>query len=58
MVDRFLSRHGEFARGASPALPPPVGALLTPEGALRTYPFRDGLEAFFAAVLVKSADSQ
>ena len=58
VVDRFLSRHGAFARGSPPVLPAPVGALLTPEGALRTYPFRDGLEAFFAAVLVKSADSQ
>jgi 16S rRNA (cytosine967-C5)-methyltransferase len=32
-------------------LPAGVGTLITDEGFLRTYPFRDGVEAFFAAVL-------
>jgi 16S rRNA (cytosine967-C5)-methyltransferase len=33
------------------ALPPGVEALITDEGFLRTYPFRDAVEGFFAAVL-------
>lgn len=41
VVARFLSRHGDWG---------PDGA------ALRTLPFRDGLEAFFAAMLVKTKD--
>jgi 16S rRNA (cytosine967-C5)-methyltransferase len=34
-------------------LPPPVRALVNADGHLRTYPFSHGLEAFFAAVVVK-----
>ena len=33
--------------------PPYVRSLLNEAGHMRTYPFRDGLEAFFAALLVK-----
>jgi hypothetical protein len=32
-------------------LPPGMGPLVNDMGHLRTYPFRDGVEAFFAAIL-------
>lgn len=34
-------------------LPVPIQELINPAGHLRTYPHRDGLEAFFGAILVK-----
>ena len=34
-------------------LPGPIQSLINPAGHLRTYPHRDGLEAFFGAILVK-----
>ena len=54
VVDAFLSRHDEFElvdlRGnASPRLMP----LLDQQGMMRTLPFAHGLEAFFAAALVR-----
>jgi 16S rRNA (cytosine967-C5)-methyltransferase len=55
VVDGFLARHDEFApfdlRGhvASAIVP-----LLDERGQLRTLPFAHGLEAFFAAALVRS----
>ena len=54
VVDAFLSSHHQFRR-ATPARferDPMLTPLLDPDGALRTLPFRDGLEAFYAACLV------
>ncbi len=55
IVHAFLADHPEFRR-ARPALferRPELAALLDHEGALKTLPFRDGLEAFYAAMLVR-----
>lgn len=55
IVAGFLAVHPEF-RQARPALferRPDLAALLDPDGALATLPFRDGLEAFYAACLEK-----
>ena len=41
VVEEFLRRHGEFRPAAAP---------------FRTLPFRDRLEAFYAAILVKTKD--
>jgi 16S rRNA (cytosine967-C5)-methyltransferase len=54
VVDAFLSRHTEFTpvdlrQDAAPLLKP----LLDGRGMLRTQPFVHGLEAFFAAVLLR-----
>jgi 16S rRNA (cytosine967-C5)-methyltransferase len=54
VVDRFLSRHLEFAavdlrRNTAAGLQP----VLDDRGMLRTVPFSHGLEAFFAAVLAR-----
>jgi 16S rRNA (cytosine967-C5)-methyltransferase len=55
VTDRFLTAHPEFARA-----PELIGADLarfrTVAGDFRTLPFRDQLEAFFAAMLVKTKD--
>jgi 16S rRNA (cytosine967-C5)-methyltransferase len=56
VVGRFLERHGEFRLAELDAFEPEVRPFLTPEGLFRTLPFRDGLEAFFAAMLVKTKD--
>lgn len=57
VVDRFLSGRDDFA--LAPALTPePVRAFIDARGHFRTLPFRDGLEAFFAAMLVKTKDLQ
>jgi 16S rRNA (cytosine967-C5)-methyltransferase len=55
VVRAFLAEHQEFAvRRADPGPSVPDGARLVEDtGFLRTLPFRDGLEAFFAAVLVR-----
>jgi len=55
VVDAFLSRHPEFApvdlrEDAAPLLQP----VLDDRGMLRTLPHAHGLEAFFAAVVVRS----
>jgi 16S rRNA (cytosine967-C5)-methyltransferase len=56
VVRRFLAAHPEFDR--RPALPGPTvrggDQLVDDLGHLRTLPFRDGLDAFFAAVLVRT----
>jgi 16S rRNA (cytosine967-C5)-methyltransferase len=55
IVHTFLANHPDFRR-ATPALfagRPELAGLLDAEGALKTLPFRDGLEAFYAALLVK-----
>ncbi len=59
VVDAFLAAHGEF-RDAGPDVlaSMPRGAHLRPfcdaRGRFRTFPHEHGLEAFFAAVLVKA----
>jgi 16S rRNA (cytosine967-C5)-methyltransferase len=50
VVDAFV-HESCFKLKRPPALPPNVEPLLDDRGRLHTYPFRDGLEAFFAAVL-------
>jgi hypothetical protein len=37
-------------------LPGDLARVLTPEGYFRSFPFRDLLEPFFAAMLVKTKD--
>jgi 16S rRNA (cytosine967-C5)-methyltransferase len=54
VVRAFLEAHQEFSSAKTDGLPEAVLPLLTSEGHLRTLPFRDGLEAFFAAPLVKA----
>ena len=51
VVERFLTAHPGFRKAALayPAAPDLVG----PDGYFRTMPFRDGLEAFFAASLAR-----
>ena len=55
VVAAFLAAHSDFA--AVPAVPGPAVAdgeqLVDDRGFLRTLPFRDGLDAFFAALLVR-----
>jgi 16S rRNA (cytosine967-C5)-methyltransferase len=55
VVDAFLGAHPEFTvvDPGGPGLPAAVGALVDERGFFRTLPFRDGLEAFFAAALRK-----
>jgi 16S rRNA (cytosine967-C5)-methyltransferase len=55
VVRAFLSTHPEFRRGR-PALfdrRPELAALLDDEGSLKTLPFRDELEAFYTAMLIR-----
>jgi 16S rRNA (cytosine967-C5)-methyltransferase len=55
VVAAFLDTHRDFHR-ATPAgysARPELAALLDGSGALTTLPFRDGLEAFYAAMLVR-----
>ena len=52
VVERFLER-GTFRSAPPSLLPPAVQPLVNAAGHLRTYPFRDGVEAFFAAVLTR-----
>jgi 16S rRNA (cytosine967-C5)-methyltransferase len=53
VVADFLEAHPQFRRAVPAAFEqrPELRALLDPEGALRTLPFRDGLEAFYAVSL-------
>lgn len=52
VVERFLSEVPGFT--AAPVQLPGASSLVNEAGHLRTLPFRDGLEAFFAARLVKA----
>jgi 16S rRNA (cytosine967-C5)-methyltransferase len=54
VVDAFLADHPQFRRAAPDlfASRPDLAGLLDPSGALKTLPFRDGLEAFYAAYLL------
>jgi 16S rRNA (cytosine967-C5)-methyltransferase len=56
VVAAFLASHPEFRRRTPPAFSgnPALAALLDADGALETLPFRDGLEAFYAASLVRA----
>ena len=56
VVAAFLDAHPSFRRTDPPAPwnRPELAALLDAEGALKTLPFRDGLEAFYAAVMVRT----
>lgn len=56
VVARFLERHPYFEAAAPAGLPPAIQPLIDSAGHLRTLPFRDRLEAFFAAILVKRKD--
>jgi len=58
VIERFLTARRDVRRSEAPVLPPAVTPLVDESGALRTLPFRDGLEAFYACVLVKSAASR
>lgn len=54
VVTKFLVEHPAFVVRSLERLegvPPAVKAMATPEGYLRTLPHRDGLEAFFGAVM-------
>lgn len=51
-VVRTVIGEGLAAPRRPHQLPAAVEALLDADGRLRTYPFRDGLDAFFAAILV------
>jgi 16S rRNA (cytosine967-C5)-methyltransferase len=52
VVERFLFAHPGFRK--APLAYPAAPGLVGPDGYFRTMPFRDGLEAFFAASLVKA----
>ncbi len=55
VVALFLDAHKDFA--AAPArIPPTLTRFVTADGYFRTLPFRDQLEPFFAAMLVKTKD--
>ena len=51
-VRRFLERSPGFA--LTRPTPPHVTGLVDPEGYFETLPYRDGLDAFFAAILVRT----
>jgi len=55
IVDAFLARHPDFQAGLLEVDGRVRAAddLVDPRGRLRTLPFRDRLDAFFAAVLVR-----
>jgi 16S rRNA (cytosine967-C5)-methyltransferase len=52
VVDALLANDSRFARNPV-ILPAPASSLAGLDGALETLPFRDGLDGFFAAVLVR-----
>jgi len=53
VVDRFLSTHPEFSRRPADADCAAASPLLNDLGEMASLPFRDTLDAFFAAVLVR-----
>jgi 16S rRNA (cytosine967-C5)-methyltransferase len=53
VVEAFLAADGRFAPGSSTSAVVPPG-LLDANGRLQTMPFRDGLDAYYAAILVRS----
>ena len=56
VVRDFLLEHPAFRRAPVEAVPPSLKRFLTSQGDFRTFPFRDQLEAFFGAMLVKTKD--
>lgn len=58
VIERFLRERPEFSRTPAERLPEPVQPFLDARGQFRTLPFRDQLEAFFAALLVKTRGLQ
>ena len=57
VLSRFLEQRDDFTPRPV-ALPPALAGFATADGHFRTFPFRDGLESFFAAMLVKTKDLQ
>lgn len=55
VVDRFLAERPDFRR-APELIGPELERFRTARGDFRTLPFRDQLEAFFAAILVQTKD--
>ena len=55
VVARFLDEHRDFT-SAPDRIPPALARFMTADGYFRTLPFRDQLESFFAAMLVKTKD--
>jgi 16S rRNA (cytosine967-C5)-methyltransferase len=56
VVQRFLASAPDFSvRPLDVARHPHAAGLVTGDGFLRTLPFRDGLEAFFAAILQRTS---
>ena len=55
VIGRFLEEHRDFA-SAPERIPAELARFITGEGYFRTFPFRDQLEPFFAAMLVKTKD--
>jgi 16S rRNA (cytosine967-C5)-methyltransferase len=55
VVARFLEEQDDVA-GVPIVLPAGLERFVTPEGYFRSFPFRDALEPFFAAMLVKTKD--
>ncbi len=53
VVAAFVA-NGAFRPVPPRDLPPPVQSLVNEAGHLRTFPFRDGLEAFFGAILTRA----
>ena len=55
VVHAFLAGHPEFRRASPHSFTqnPELAGLLDGEGSLKTLPFRDGLEAFYAACLIR-----
>jgi 16S rRNA (cytosine967-C5)-methyltransferase len=52
VVERFLRSHPTFRlQDPSPFLPRPCPGLITPRGWVRTFPHRQGTDAFFAALI-------
>lgn len=55
IVDTFLASHPEFSREAFTKLPAGVAACCEPDGTLRTFPHRDGIDGFFAVRMTRAA---
>jgi 16S rRNA (cytosine967-C5)-methyltransferase len=55
VIGRFLAGRQDFAVAPAP-LPSGLERFITADGWFRTFPFRDGLEPFFGAMLVKTKD--
>jgi 16S rRNA (cytosine967-C5)-methyltransferase len=56
VVERFLAARPDFSRAPADSIPGPARPFVDERGDFRTRPFRDHLEAFFAAMLVKTKD--